>query len=287
MSFKELPSAAFEDRLTKTKKAIENLEKGAGAFGEKEALDQRLAEVDVLLTAIGGGEVDEKDFGPGGKHLAGMVAGLLAFADDAFEQAKNNALAPITSLIIAKKRLEGQRDEVQQRISRTKSNLALHKKKLAAINEEVDLLLDTIKFWYWAKDARNRFEKQSKSDKDAYFKAAKIVQRDLGGGTAAAFLDGQYGSEAKERLQTALVRYAASVVRARGVQEEADWRLIDIQYREGMDANKASIDQWNAIIAPSIDQISAFLASGLKAEEVAGLLVQLSTLSAIAVGVND
>jgi hypothetical protein len=282
----DLPSKVFKDQIEKAQKVIAQLKMGAGLFGELEALDQRIKEVDNVLTAISGGEVDEKDFAPGGKQLAAMAAGLLEFADEAQKQAKQNALAPATALIIAKKQLEARRAEVVAQIARAQTRVAMHRRKLAALEEELDLLLDAIKFWNWAKEERQKFEGEPADVKKAYFKAAKVTARDLGDGTAAAFLAGKYGKFAKERLQTAFVRYAASVVRARAVQEETDWRLIDVQYREGVDANKASIDQWNAIIAPSIDQISAFLASGLKAEEVAALIVQLTTLSAIAAGVN-
>jgi hypothetical protein len=86
---------------------------------------------------------------------------------------------------------------------------------------------------------------------------------------------------ASDRAVAALVQAAA----IRSQADEIDFRLIDVEHREALAANRMAIQAWNNLIAGPTDQLSAYYKSGLKPYEIGDLIVKALGLTAIAIGV--
>lgn len=86
---------------------------------------------------------------------------------------------------------------------------------------------------------------------------------------------------AVDRAVAALSRATA----ARSQADEIDFRLVDVEHREALAANRTAIQAWDNLIAGPTDQLSTYYKSGLKPYEIGDLIVKALGLTAIAIGV--
>jgi hypothetical protein len=94
----------------------------------------------------------------------------------------------------------------------------------------------------------------------------------------------KYEKGAKHELYAALASLSQiHVSRSRFV--EAEYRLIDLQHRKAVQANRFAIRAWNNLIAEPIDQLAAYHGSGIKTSEIADLIVKALGFAAITAGV--
>ena len=91
--------------------------------------------------------------------------------------------------------------------------------------------------------------------------------------------------QAKRELYKALAAFSLAM-QAREQLDEIDLRVTDLDHRRAVAANRATIHAWDNLISVPIDQLAAYHSSGIKASEIADLLVKAIGLGAIAVGVS-
>ncbi len=87
---------------------------------------------------------------------------------------------------------------------------------------------------------------------------------------------------AKRFVYSALFSYAKVYGIARTKRDEIEYRLIDLDYKESLDASETAVKLWNSLIATPINRLAIYHGSGIKSTEVADLLVKALGLGAIA-----
>lgn len=98
-----------------------------------------------------------------------------------------------------------------------------------------------------------------------------------------AVLDG--GTPPAKRAADSAVAALSRATAARSQADEIDFRLVDVEHREVLAANRAAIQAWDNLIAGPTDQLATYYKSGLKPYEIGDLIVKALGLTAIAIGV--
>jgi hypothetical protein len=62
---------------------------------------------------------------------------------------------------------------------------------------------------------------------------------------------------------------------------ELDYRLIDLDHREAVAANRLALEAWNNLVAVPVEQIAGYHAAGIKPDEIAQLIVQALGFTAV------
>jgi hypothetical protein len=93
-------------------------------------------------------------------------------------------------------------------------------------------------------------------------------------------------SPAKAALWLSLMHYVDTIHTYRAREEKLDYMLIALDHDEAVDNSEMAVGLWNSLIATPVNQIAAYHGSGVKAEDVAALVIQALSLGGIAVGVN-
>jgi hypothetical protein len=82
------------------------------------------------------------------------------------------------------------------------------------------------------------------------------------------------------------MHYVDTIHTYRAREEALDYMLIALDHDEAVDNSEMAVGLWNSLIATPVNQIAAYHGSGVRAEDVAALVIQALSLGGIAVGVN-
>jgi hypothetical protein len=85
---------------------------------------------------------------------------------------------------------------------------------------------------------------------------------------------------AERALYTALADIAR-IHRANTAFIEADYRLIDLDHRVVVAANRFALEAWDNVTTVPIDQIAAYHAGGVKTSEIADLIIKALGFTAV------
>jgi hypothetical protein len=256
----------FEQRVGALRALLEGAETSAEALGVESVAAARIKSLDVLLQAAAGDTVADRALADGEVRKAVMVvATSRALTDEARAFAAERRAPRVAALLIEKQRQEALRGAAARRVERAKRRVELQRERLEALALEVYLL-------------------QRARVAAAAARGLAPADDPLGKPLGTALSSGE-GTVRRLMYQT-LFHYVDSIVTARRRQEEADYRLIALDHEEAVDASETAIALWNGLITTPVNQLAAYHGSGVKAEQLAALIVQLVTLGSIGVGVN-
>ena len=268
------PSAQTQDVLESAQCWLEVLGK-SGVFGELDAVDGRLQQLDKIFRAAAGEEIPE--LSRSRQRAAIVLAGAPPLIDEFDRLSASLNSVPMTALLIEKRRLEALRAAAQRRVAIEERRVRLYHDKLTALDDEL-------------RAYQQIFAELKKVNDDCAKKPALCsnVKQPLSL-PATKILKGQFDPDIKERLTFMLAAYGYSIKSIRGRQEEIDYELIGLDYETARDQSAAALAQWAGVIGPLVDQQAVYHAAGIKPEEVAGLIfqaLQAAGVIAIGVGVN-
>jgi hypothetical protein len=271
------PTEIFKDKIEDVQNALKAMGSAADAFGELEAIELQIAEINNVISMIIGKEGDKgkpaeaSAFKDGGNRVAELTSAMLSLADSAQALSEATDVVPVSPLLMEKQRLEAQKAAASARVKRMEDRLALKELIVSSLIKETDQLLDAEKYARWA-------------TRDAIKVNGNIV--DPLAGTFDDVLKGKSGNASKERMLQAIQTYASTVLTYRREQEEAEWREIALEYRAALEESQAGLTEWNSLITTPVNQIAAYHSGGIKPEQISGLLIQALGLGGIALGVN-
>jgi hypothetical protein len=275
---KDLPRAARDapargplaEQIDRLRQALAALEGAGGALGADLASDERARRINRLLEAAASGKLDDAQLeDPELGKAAAVAAGLPSISEDVLRLLTDRRARRMSVFLIEKQRQELRRDAAARRVERMARRVQLRRQKL-------DAVLLELRHLHAARLANRRADAE----------AGRASGPDPQAGTLRAFLAGQGAPAVRRHLYQGLLAYVDSYASARARQEELELRLVALDHEEAVDSTQVAIGLWNALIATPINQLVAYHGAGIKAEEVAALVVQLVTLGSIGVGVN-
>ncbi len=77
--------------------------------------------------------------------------------------------------------------------------------------------------------------------------------------------------EAKREIYSAVAAFSQAM-RARAVQDEFDYRVIDLDHRASLAASESAIRDWDNLISAPLAQLAAYYASGIEPTEIADVI---------------
>jgi hypothetical protein len=259
---------SLQDRAKPLRAALETLRQAGGTVGGEKVAEERIARLDRLLEAAATGKVDDKTLeDPELRNAVLVVAGLPAIGDEALRVQADRRKPPVSPLLIEKQRQEIQRDAAARAVERARRRVELRRQKVDALVLELRLLQR-------ARIAADHARAAANAGTNPF---GLTLREALGGGTAGV---------TKRHLYESIMFYVDSIATARLRQEQLELQLVAVDHEEAVDSAQTAIGLWNALIATPINELVAYHASGVKAEEIAALVIQLVTLGGIAIGVN-
>jgi hypothetical protein len=274
----DLPGAEdkAKDLLKKAGAALDALngilelgEKRENPVGAAAQADERIQQLREIVAALGGagtgGDAESALSADVRNHLA-AIATLPRLIDDSaemFEEAEQARLAPLMLEISyqeqvaigAKRRVAAEVDDVERKKA-AYFTLVAQAGKIAEAQERLDV--------------------------------AMLALEGAGSRRLYELLNGANGSPtpAQEALLDALAIYYESEVKHELAIQKIAYQTAAASYQRNLDEDEIALNEWLALARSDSQILAAYFASGMKAEDIAALLVQLVGLGGIAVGVN-
>ncbi len=250
----------FGEALKKLKAASEALEKAGGFVGLKAISEERLDQVNAVIAALQGGQLDPKQFDASVRRAVGVVGTLPGFADRALDIARRRHAPPLGPLLLEKGLQQTRLAAANRQVLREEERLIwLERRMTAQRNRAIRLL-----------EGRRAL--------------AKIEGR-LPATAVEAFSDAT-PADVRVPLRRSVADYADSFSIEAATVAEAEYRLLSLQYDIALDRSEDAVQQWQSLIAVPIDRLIAYHGAGVKPAEVAAIVTQAIGLAAIGVGVN-
>lgn len=241
--------------------------------GSADQAEERLQKLREIVAALGGGTQSTAAGGDAKSQLPDDVRSRLAaiatlprLIDDSarmFEEAEKARLAPLTleisyqeqASIAANRRVAAAAEEME-RTKQAYFAVVAEAGTIAEAVERVDVGMRSLE----RADSRPLYELLAGAD---------------GNPTAG-----------QDALLDALALYYQSQVKQELAIQKISYQSAAAAYKRNLDEDEIALNEWLALVRSDSDILAAYFASGMKAEDVAALLVQLVTLGGIAVGVN-
>ncbi len=249
----------LQDKVGELRKGLNKLTEAAGSFGQKEAAEIQVKNIDALLGEIAApaGSTSTSDL----QGARAIVAQLPSFAAHAAAIARSGSQPSLNALLLEKARLLALKTNAEQRIARGKLRLQLLEQKKRAIEIEVDTLLRADQHLGWA-----------------------VAEN---GGATIRFEDLKNPKKMTENrhLVNGIGVYLSSFTGPRRAVHAIDYRLIDLKHQAALDNSATALSLWQVSIVQPVNSLDAFFESGIKPEQIIELLKAFG-LTGIAVGVN-
>lgn len=254
----------FQQHVEDTRKLLNAVADAGGALGLKFVAERRKQEIDTLLTATAGGTVDPSLLKtPKVKQAAAVAATSPSLAEAAYALVNSGQIPLVAALLIEKQRQSVLAAAAGRRVERTQSRVDLLQKKLYAFAQEARL-----------------FREIELLNKRGGLVASGLLHKPLVEALNSA------NGQPKAALWLSLMHYVDTIHTYRAREEALDYMLIALDHDEAVDNSEMAVGLWNSLIATPVNQIAAYHGSGVKAEDVAALVIQALSLGGIAVGVN-
>ena len=104
--------------------------------------------------------------------------------------------------------------------------------------------------------------------------------------TAKSYSQAKGVSGASDRVKNAAAHFALAARSGEADLAEARFRLRAVDRQAALDADERALRLWTNLIVVPVNSLSAYYASGLRAESIAEVVVSGAALGAIAAGVN-
>jgi hypothetical protein len=254
----------FQQHVEQTRTLLKAVADAGGALGLKFVAEKRKQEIDTLLTATAGGTVDPSLLKtPEVRQAAAVAATSPGLAEAAYALVSSGQTPLVATLLIEKQRQSVLAAAADRRVERMQSRVDLLQQKLYALAQEARLFREI----------------------ELAHKRGGLVGSALADGTMVKAL-ATSNSPAKAALWLSLMRYVDTIHTHRAREEKLDYMLIALDHDEAVDNSEMAVGLWNSLIATPVNQIAAYHGSGVRAEDVAALVIQALSLGGIAVGVN-
>jgi len=237
--------------------------------GSADQAQERLQQLREIVAALGGGTSGggaNSTLPQDVRSRLAAIATIPRLIDDSarmFEEAEKARLAPLTleigyqeqALIGANRRLASAAEEVERSKQAYFARVA-EAGTIANAVERIDVAMGSVE----GAQSRPLYELLAGADR---------------GATAG-----------QNALLDALALYYQSQVKQELAIQKVSYQSAAAAYKRNLDEDEIALNEWLALVRGDSDILAAYFASGMKAEDVAALLVQLVTLGGIAVGVN-
>lgn len=243
---------------------LERIETNSGAVGLADATTERIANIDVMLSALVAAEVDETALTDSSVARSAVIAASVnSLSNEVKALYDKRSLNPVGPLILEKERQLVLREMAGTRIARQERKVELLRQRYIAVTDELELI----------RLIENTAELDGVDD---------VLAK-----PASDALARNCRSEACAEVYRMLLKYVEMIDSVRRRLEKVDYYLIDLDHRIALDESASAIGLWNAMIETPLEQLAAYYKSGYSTEALANTIVNLTTLGAIAVGVND
>lgn len=255
--------------------------KGLEDFGIKAVSEERLAQINAILAAVGGETppADKAKLEPG----LVLISTTSRFAQAWTQYQQAGKLPALEPLLIDKELTTAQLAYAQEGVQLAESRVQYAQDYEDATLLEVHLLTNA-KAEMGALGAVPAPGTPCDPKKPTVFCASVS---DLLDDKKLAKATDNGGGTANRRVYRALAYLSESYSVARDRQLEAELRLIDTEYRVALSRSEASLASWDALLSVPVDQLKAYHAGGIKPAEVASLTAQVvQALAAVGIAVR-
>lgn len=248
---KEDVSAAIK----KLSDLVEKISKAQDAFSVKVLTEERLASLDGFLTTY-------QDIAAGKEVKDGnKVAIALAVFPDVREKARkalSDLQKPKLSALAIQKSVElAKLEAVQKDIGTRRQIVAELEGRVAALDAQLQSLASAL----------------APFDKDSAIKtAAKKTLLEV------MTEKGDAGFEMRTKLWGSTTRYLDAEGRLRAEAAKANYRISALSYERALTYSESSINQWKALIDPSVELMAMYGAAGLKSSDLIALFNSVTLL---------
>lgn len=254
-------SEAVEKAIAKLTSLVDAVKSAQDSFSTKLITEERLASLDGFLTTY-------KDIAAGkGVEDGNKVAIALAVFPDLRDKARaalRDLERPNLVPLAVQKNIELAKLEGAQRsIDLRRQVVAERQAQVAALDAQVEAL----------DEAKGPF--MDPAVRDLMNKPLLEVMNEKG----------DKGLDARIKLWRSTTRYLDSEGRLRAEAGKAPYRISALEHERVLTLAESNINQWKALIDPSIELMAGYGAAGLKSSDLIALFNSL-TLLWIAVGVN-
>jgi hypothetical protein len=290
----EKAAAALRDALTQAGKASKLV--GVPALSES-----RVQAIDTVLTALAGGQIDDKKVSEPDVQRAALVAGgvpsLVGEIDVLVKESRAPAVSP---LVIEKQHQLLLRDDALRRVSFGVQRVAILETKYNALVAEARFLRaqrDSVCNALQPADRKTRIkcDTLTASLEQDKWTCKYQLEKEVSGATSpdCGRLGLTWGkglregtSEEKRALWEAIAALGGRLAIARPMQDEADFRLAHLSHMEVAASDEFAIRAWDGLITTPVNQLAVYHQTGIKPAELADLIIKAVGLGAIAIGVS-
>lgn len=258
-------SAVAKNKLCDALAKLDGLED----FGIKAVSEERLAQINAILGAIGG-EIPPADKAKLEPGLV-LISTTSRFAQAWKQYQQTGKLPALEALLIDKELTTSQLAYAQAGVQLAESRVQYAQAYEDATLLEVSLL-SKAKAEIGSLGAVPAPGTSCSSKKPTIFCASAS---DLLNDKKQAKAAGNGGETANRRIYRALAYLSESYSVARDRQLVAELRLIDTDYRLAQSRSEASLASWDTLLSVPADQLQAYHAGGIKPAEAASLTAQV------------
>ncbi|WP_110382101.1 hypothetical protein [Nitrosomonas ureae] len=260
-------------KANELKVALNALEE-SGIFGKQSAVNHQIKSIDLILDVLAEGKLNEEKLNCSeikiddkvnetdaqaqakkkcldAKQQLGVVAQLPGFSGRLATIEERSKLPPVNALLFEKERLMTLKEGVEKQIGRTKSKIALLQQKREATIDEIDSLIKVKQHLSWAQQANRGND----------IKLSDLYQKSI-------------NESARRHMVIAITRYLNTSIGPEQVIREIQYRLIDIEHAQALDASETALRLWEVAIKQPINVLAAYHGSGMKREELAKLIIE-------------
>src|SRR5262249_18802401 len=197
---------AFDKAVKGLQDASKALESGGGFFGVKALSEERLADLDVIIGAVGGAELDPEKYDAGLRRSIGVLLTLPTFSDRALDIPRRRQAPPVGPLILEKGLHQARAEAAGRAVERAQRRVTWLERRMTAQRDRAIRLLD----------AADRLERA----------AAQGPRPD----TAVKAFSNTTPAHARVLLRQAITEYANSFSIDGVAAAEAEYRLVALEY---------------------------------------------------------
>ncbi len=252
---------AARQKLTNALGKLDKLESAVGreftSSAKVEGLSEFLATYDSVRAGKGAAD---------GSNRAAIAIALFPEIQDQIDKAFLDAQSPrLLPLVLAKQVEQVKLSAAQRDLARVETTLGLKQQQLNALWAQIDLLNRALKGLGSLRD-------------DQPLRPLLLPAK-----TGQTLSD----TEISSRMQAwrPLALYLNAQIHVRAKQNKLQHQIIALGYEEPLSLAESNIQTWKALLDPSVELLSMYGASGLKAQDIQGLVNALA-LAVIAIGVN-
>ena len=289
-------SEAMKTAAKKLVQALEDASKASDVLGLEVLPKERSEAIATILTAVATGEAGETPKADSELAPAIEVAkGIPSLARDMEALVAKGRRPSVSNLLIELQHQIIQREYANARRAIIERRVALLKLKFEALVRQAEHLRDfKLALCNFAvMQAGGKHPSESRKDCDNFEVTEKGLQVKcnlipvgpscaLASPWKKALNPGSGFKKGAKRELYAAIAAIGRVRTAKAAVSEIEFKLIDLDHRDSVAANRSALEAWNNLIGTPISELAAYHDSGIKPAAIADLIVKALGLGAIA-----